>query len=80
MGGSPSATDVLVVMFHSLSDDEQEEVYEPLAEPRVRWLAGTEDSSAFIRSMQRVAEYVGHIPSSPSWCLMSTSTSSLRSS
>ena len=61
---STSAVDVLVVMFNSLSEQEQDKVCERLTELRVRKLAGSENWMAqYIRSMRRVAQYVGHVPS-----------------
>jgi hypothetical protein len=59
-----SAADAVLVLFNALTSDEQEEASERIAELQLRRQAGTESTMGrFIRSMQRVTEYVGDVPS-----------------
>ena len=58
-----TAADVVQVIFTALSIEEQEEIYARPTELRVRRLAGEESTAArMIRSLHRVAEHVGRIP------------------
>lgn len=56
--------DLLLIGFESLSEEEQEEAFERIAELRAGRLAGEESEMArFVRSLRRVAEEVGDVPS-----------------
>lgn len=58
-----TGADAVVVVFAALSDDEQEEAFARLSELRLRRQAGDDSSmERHIRSLRRVAEYVGHAP------------------
>jgi hypothetical protein len=58
------AADALLILFNSLSESEQEEVYERISELQLRRLAGNESAPArYLRSLRRVAEHLGHTPS-----------------
>ncbi len=59
-----TAVDALVIIFAALTADEQDALCQRLHQARVRRDAGDESFAArCIRSMQRVAEHVGHVPS-----------------
>jgi hypothetical protein len=56
-----SATDIVIAAYNTLNEDERDEVFERIRERRVIDAAGTEsDAARFVRSLRRVAEYVGH--------------------
>ena len=58
-----TAADALVIVFNTLTAEEQDEVFERLHQAQVRRDAGDESFAArCIRSMQRVAEHIRHIP------------------
>lgn len=60
---STSGPDLLVASFLVLSDEEQDESFERLHRLRVEKQAGTDsEAGRFIRSLQRVAEQVGGVP------------------
>jgi hypothetical protein len=59
-----TGSDAVVILFQALDEEEREAAYQRIAELRLRRQAGDESAMArYIRSMQRVAEYVGHTPS-----------------
>jgi hypothetical protein len=59
-----TATDALVIVFTALAAEEQDDVFERLHQARLRRDASEESlMGRCIRSMQRVAEHVGHVPS-----------------
>jgi hypothetical protein len=59
-----SAVDLLAVAYAALPPDEQEVAFARLSEIRLRRLAGEEsDTARMIRSVMRVAEEVGRVPS-----------------
>jgi hypothetical protein len=59
-----SAADALVIVFNALPADEQDDVFERIHHLRERRDAGEESETArFIRSMRRVAEELGEVPS-----------------
>jgi hypothetical protein len=58
-----SATDALLILFAALDAAEQQEVAERIATIRAINAVGEEAASApFIRSLHRVAEFIGHEP------------------
>jgi hypothetical protein len=58
------ATDAVFILFNALSESEQEEVGERINQLRLRQLAGDENAPArYLRSLRRVAEHLGHTPS-----------------
>jgi Homing endonuclease associated repeat len=60
MAATP-ATDLLLVSFHALSVEEQEEAFERISQARLERLAGEESESArFLRSLLRISEHLGH--------------------
>lgn len=59
------ATDILLVAFVTLPDGEQEELWRRLRESRLNRLADEDTQAAVhIRSLHRVCETLGHIPTS----------------
>lgn len=61
---STTAADALLILFAALPEDEQDEAFARIEDIRLRQEAGSEsDTERFIRSVRRVAEYVGHPPS-----------------
>ena len=59
-----SAGDAIAIIFAALSREEQEEVFERLVEARARRDAvGESQMARCLRSLQLVAEHVGHVPS-----------------
>ena len=59
-----SAVDALLLVFNALTDGEQSEVSERLAERNESRLAAEDNEMArYIRSLRRIAEVVGRVPS-----------------
>jgi hypothetical protein len=59
-----AAPDILLILFNALSEREQDDVNERLTEQRLRRIAGDEGLTArYLRSLRRVAEQLGHTPS-----------------
>jgi len=55
--------DALLVLYEALPADEREDAFARLSERRLKELAGEESQTGqMIRSLQRVAEQVGHTP------------------
>ena len=58
------AADAVLILFGALSEAEQAEVAERIHEMRLRWLTSGETVPArCLRSLRRVAEHLGHTPS-----------------
>lgn len=56
-----NATDIVLAAYNALSEEERDEAFERIRERRVLAAAGEEpDAARFVRSLRRVAEYVGH--------------------
>ncbi len=56
-----SAADALVIVFNALPDEERVEALERINEAHLRVVGGEQsDTAQMLRSLQRVAEYVGH--------------------
>jgi hypothetical protein len=65
-----TATDVLVIVFNAMSPDEQDEALGRLTDVRAhRDSAGESHMAYCIRSLRRVAEHVGRVPSSDDYRL-----------
>lgn len=60
---SATATDALLVLYNALTREEQDVAYERVTAQRLSDDAATEDDMArYLRSLRRVADHLGHVP------------------
>lgn len=61
--GPTSATDVLLVAYQALTDDEQDELHRRIRDARLDRIEATDSQTAlFVKSLRRACEVLGHIP------------------